>query len=342
MSKVYTALVTPFKEADRSIDYNSLNSILKSQLDAGITGGLFFGSTGEGRTITYGEKLNLLSHVLSIRNYYKSSDVPFKHILSDKWTQDQLEKLSAQMKILNYQIIVGVGGDCTEETIKFAKQCKKIGCDQIMVTVPAYNKPNQTGIYEHFKAIAIAVQNETHEIIEKKVDGDIDKELLSEDEKNKTITGMPILMYNIPSRTGANMCATTIAKLRKEFPHIYGIKEASGSIDKVWEIMSLCDIDIFAGDDTMYIPVTAMGGCGVVSVLSNVLPDVMVAIRDKGSKKFHFDVYHKVKTMFCDTNPIAVKYAMAKKGIISSDTLRLPLTKLQEDKQKIVDSAFDF
>ena len=93
--------------------------------------------------------------------------------------------------------------------------------------------------------------------------------------------GLPILMYNIPSRTGINMSADTISRLRKEFPHIYAIKEASGSIDKVWEIKSLCDIGVMAGDDTMYLPVTSIGGIGVVSVLSNVSPDLMVSLREK-------------------------------------------------------------
>ena len=368
MSNIYTALVTPFKE-DYSIDYDSINNLLLHQLENGITGGVFFGSTGEGRTVSYEEKLSILNHVLAIKNIYKekesfdnsikerqdsgspiidfiydiTSHSNFNDIKSniELWNSEKLESIYTLIKNLNYKIIVGVGGDDTMETAKFAMECKNIGCDEIMVTVPAYNKPNQTGIYNHFATIAKVVQNE------KKTDLKSSKIFFEKKEDDyldftPSNFGLPILMYNIPSRTGINMSADTISRLRKEFPHIYAIKEASGSIDKVWEIKSLCDIGVMAGDDTMYLPVTSIGGIGVVSVLSNVSPDLMVSLREKKEFNFTKEIYPKVKAMFCDTNPIAVKYALYKKGIITNESVRLPLTELSSDKKVLVDTIFGF
>ena len=195
-------------------------------------------------------------------------------------------------------VVVGVGGNNTKEVIDFIYYCNSFA-DALLVTVPNYNRPTQDGIYCHFEEIA------------KK-------------------TSLPIMMYNIPSRCGVNMEPETIAKLNK-IENIVAIKEASGSISQLQEIKKQCDIMIFSGDDSLILPTIALGGVGVVSVLANILPKVVLELVelsltnnfDKASK-LYYQYHEKIKTLFIETNPIPIKEAMSQNKMLLN-IYRLPM-----------------
>ena len=172
--------------------------------------------------------------------------------------------------------------------------------DAALVVVPYYNKPNQTGLYEHFRAVA---------------------------EQG----GLPVILYNIPGRCGVQLAAETVARLRKDCPNIVGIKESTGSLDVATEIASLCDIQILSGDDSLTLPIMAVGGKGVISVLSNFAPEMVKAIVDPALRgdfasagAAHRKAFKLIKTLFAEPNPQPCKCAMSMLGT-AHDVLRLPM-----------------
>jgi 4-hydroxy-tetrahydrodipicolinate synthase len=174
---------------------------------------------------------------------------------------------------------------------------------------PYYNKPTQAGLYRHFMTLA------------EKVD-------------------LPIVLYNIPGRTNITMTAQTVARLRNANPNFIAIKEASGSMDLASEIRSLCDISIFSGDDSLTIPLIALGASGVISVLSNLIPDQIKTLATsclKGdfpaARAQHNRLYPLMKSLFLDGNPVGIKYAMKVAGLDTGE-LRLPLWEASESTQK--------
>jgi 4-hydroxy-tetrahydrodipicolinate synthase len=197
-------------------------------------------------------------------------------------------------------LIIGIGGNNTKQVVEFGKWCDQYA-DGFMVTVPSYNKPSQEGIYMHFKTIA---ESTTH----------------------------PIMMYNIPSRCGVNMNYETVVKLYDEFENIVAIKEASGSLSQIQDIIKNCNIKIFAGDDSQLVPVMSIGGKGVVSVYANinsksVLDCYQMCVYEKYSeaRKLYFNYHDEVKALFVKTNPIPVKEMLADQRMIVNKTCRLPL-----------------
>lgn len=210
-------------------------------------------------------------------------------------------------------VIAGTGSNSTWEAIKLTKFAEGVKAQAALLVCPYYNKPTQKGVYEHFKAIAEEVS-------------------------------LPLILYNIPSRTGLNMLPETIAKLAKEFKNIVGVKEASGSLDQMIELKKLAPKEflLISGDDALTLPILAIGGVGVISVLANILPrEVEEVIRRfekkdlEGTRQLHFKLYPLIKAMFIETNPIPVKTAMAMMGMIS-DELRLPMSEMSpENKEKL-------
>ena len=196
-------------------------------------------------------------------------------------------------------LIVGVGGNNTREVIEFTKYCNPYA-DGLMVTVPSYNKPMQEGIYQHFVKISES-------------------------------TELPIMMYNIPSRCGVNMNFLTTVKLYKNCENIVAIKEASGDLGQIQDIMKNCDIDIFAGDDSQLVPVMSLGGKGVVSVYANIEPEpVLKTFNYCLNNEYHngrdeyFKYHNEIIKLFVETNPIPTKKILASKGLIEK-VFRLPL-----------------
>jgi len=203
-------------------------------------------------------------------------------------------------------IIAGTGSNNTAEAVKKTQHAKDLGADACLVCNPYYNKPNQEGMRRHFAAIAAV--------------------------------GLPIVLYNIPGRTGCQMTVDTIVGLRKEFPVIVAVKEATGSLDMASEICSRCDIIVLSGDDSLTLPLMSVGAKGVVSVLSNLSPKRVLAITEpalKGdftaARAAHLDSFPLMRTMFCEVNPQPIKHAMHIAGAIPSPFMRLPLIECTEE-----------
>jgi 4-hydroxy-tetrahydrodipicolinate synthase len=204
------------------------------------------------------------------------------------------------------KVLAGTGSNDTSEVIRFTQFAKKVGCDGALVVSPYYNKPTQKGLYLHFKKIANTVD-------------------------------IPIVLYNIAGRTSVNIEPATIAKLFNDCKNIVGVKEASGSLAQMSAIKALVpDIELLSGDDALTLPLLSVGGAGVVSVLSNIIPSEVVSLVkafEKGNideaEKIHYKLLPVVKSMFIETNPIPIKTAAALLGICLPD-LRLPMCEMEE------------
>lgn len=205
-------------------------------------------------------------------------------------------------------VIAGTGSNSTEEAIMLTKHAAKVGADASLQVAPYYNRPTQKGLYEHFKAIAESVE-------------------------------IPIVLYNIASRTGVNIEPETIAKLAGDCKTIVGVKEASGSLDQMSRIKQLSgeNFALLSGDDSLTLPILSIGGTGVISVVANIVPkDVasLVTEFEKGNLKKAKDLHYKllplIKAMFIETNPIPVKTALGLLGLCKPD-LRLPLCTISEE-----------
>ncbi|MEI7641034.1 MAG: 4-hydroxy-tetrahydrodipicolinate synthase [bacterium] len=204
------------------------------------------------------------------------------------------------------KVIAGTGSNSTSEAIAYTQAAEKAGADAALVVNPYYNKPTQKGLYAHFKAVAEAVK-------------------------------FPIIVYNILGRTAINVATSTLVELAK-IPNIKGVKEASGDMSQMIEVINQCgdDFDVLSGDDALTLPLLAVGGKGIISVVANIIPkDVKAMLNafDKGDLKIAREMNKKmfplIKAMFIETNPIPVKAAMVMLGMIA-DELRLPMTSLEE------------
>ncbi len=204
-------------------------------------------------------------------------------------------------------IIAGTGSNSTAEAITMTKHAAKAGADASLQVSPYYNKPTQKGLYEHFKAIAESVD-------------------------------IPIILYNIASRTAVNILPETMAKLANDCKNIVGVKEASGDLDQMARIKALCpsDFQLISGDDSLTLPLLALGGIGVISVVANIVPqDVAMMVDEflKGniqkSQQLHYKLLPLVKAIFIETNPMPLKTAMGLMGMCSPE-LRLPLCSMSE------------
>ena len=197
------------------------------------------------------------------------------------------------------KVLAGSGANSTAEALHLTRHAKADGADFSLQVAPYYNKPTQEGLYRHFATIADSCD-------------------------------IPIVIYNVPGRSGVAVSAETIARLAKNC-NVAGVKEASGSVDRVSEILDLCDIPVLSGDDALTVPMMSVGAVGVVSVASNVIPKEMKQLVDlclAGSfdqaSVMHRKLYRFFKAMFVETNPIPVKAALAIRGLIDEE-YRLPL-----------------
>ena len=200
-------------------------------------------------------------------------------------------------------VIPGTGANATAEAIELTKFAKDVGATATLQVCPYYNKPTQEGLYRHFAAIAEAVD-------------------------------LPQVLYNIPGRTGVTMSAETVARLAK-LPQIVAIKEATGSMDQTSDILSRCDITVLSGDDSLTLPLMALGAKGVISVVANLVPqdckrltDALLRSDFAAARTVHQKLFGLCRAMFIETNPIPIKTAMKWAGLLESDEKRLPLTDL--------------
>jgi len=205
------------------------------------------------------------------------------------------------------KVIAGTGSNSTKEAIMLTRHAKEAGADASLQVSPYYNKPTQEGLYLHFKTIAEEVD-------------------------------LPMVLYNIASRTGVNIEPETMQRLSR-IKNIVGVKEASGNLDQMSRIVALCgkDFDLISGDDSLTLPILAIGGTGVISVVANIVPKDVAEMIDRfkkgdieGARRLHYKLLPLVKAMFIETNPIPVKTAMAILGMIDDSELRLPLCPMSD------------
>ena len=205
-------------------------------------------------------------------------------------------------------VICGAGSNSTQEAVPFLQHAKKEGASGVLVVTPYYNRPTQEGLFRHYEFLA------------KKVD-------------------IPIVIYNVPSRTGVSIAHETVARLSK-IPNIIGIKEASGSLEQASRIISLCDVTVVSGEDSLTLPLLSVGATGAISVVANVAPqkehDMIAAYLQKDmtkARKLHYELFELAKVLFIETNPIPVKTALDLMGLITGE-LRLPLCEMSPENRK--------
>ncbi|MDZ4677250.1 MAG: 4-hydroxy-tetrahydrodipicolinate synthase [Oligoflexia bacterium] len=281
---VTTALITPFKNGE--IDFNSLKTLLRFQIDNGIEGFVVCGTTGESTTLSLEEKTKLLNFVIT--------------------------EISGQVPV-----IVGNGTFSTQESIYLASVFEKIKPGGLLTVTPYYNKPPQRGLVKHYAAIAQS-------------------------------TKLPIILYNVPSRTSLKMEPETVLEIAMANENVVGVKEAAGDIEVIKKLKKICpkDFMILSGDDGTFTEAMAYGAQGVISVLSHVVPSWCVKAAEAGRESFKLgkksEVVDKLTSeikevcdlLFCEANPIPVKWAMKEMGIIESGELRLPLVELDKKFHK--------
>lgn len=208
-------------------------------------------------------------------------------------------------------VIVGTGSNCTEISLKLSIQAQNLGADGLLIVTPYYNKTSQSGIIEHYKYISERIN-------------------------------IPIVLYNVPSRTGLNILPETYKELSK-FSNIVATKEANSDISSVIKTKSLCgdDLDIYSGNDDQTIPILSVGGIGVISVFSNIFPDVSQSIASNiNSKDLMFKYINLMNLLFCDVNPMPVKFALKSIGF-DCGKCRLPLTDISEESKNKILNAID-
>jgi len=274
------AIVTPFK--DGKVDEKKLRELIEFQIKNGSSGIVPCGTTGESATLSFEE-------------------------------HDRVIEITIEQAKKRVPVIAGTGSNSTEEAIMLTRHAAKAGADASLQVSPYYNRPTQRGLFEHFRAVANAVN-------------------------------IPIILYNIASRTGVNIEPDTIAKLFRECKNIVGVKEASGSLDQMSRIKELCGagFDLISGDDSLTLPILSIGGTGIISVVANVAPrDVANLVEEfqkgnlKKAQELHFKLLPLIKAMFIETNPIPVKTAMGLLGMCQPD-LRLPMCEmLPENLEKL-------
>jgi 4-hydroxy-tetrahydrodipicolinate synthase len=230
---------------------------------------------------------------------------------------EQLRVIEIVVEEVNHRIpvVAGTGTNGTAKTVKLTKAAEKIGADGALLVTPYYNKPTQQGLFLHFEAVA--------------------KE-----------TELPLVLYNVPSRTSVNLLPETVARLAK-IPTVAAIKEASGSMDQVSQIIESCrpDFAVLSGDDSLTLPMLALGGVGVVSVVGNIAPAAMSELvrsyragNVARARELHYQLFDLCRTMFIETNPIPVKTAAGILGLCSSE-MRLPMCPISEANYKKVEAA---
>ncbi len=276
------AIVTPFKKG--KIDEKAFGELIDFHLRSGTHGIVPCGTTGESATLSHDEHKRIV-------------------------------ELAVKMAGGRIPVIAGTGSNSTEEAIAFTRHAKTVGADGALLITPYYNKPTQEGLYQHYKAIAKAVD-------------------------------LPLVLYNIPGRTGVNMLPATVARLM-DFDNMIGIKEGTGSLQQISDLVQLCGdrLVILSGDDFTALATMAVGGKGVISVTANIAPSDtarMAEAAERGdfaqARKLHEQLYPLHQVMFVETNPVPVKAALALMGKCA-DEVRLPLWRMSDENLKKLKTA---
>lgn len=271
---VGVALVTPFNE-DLSVDFDSLTKLVEYNIDNGTNYLVVLGTTAEAATLSAEEKKQVIEHIIKVNNK-------------------------------RLPLVLGIGGNNTLEVKKQIEEADLSAFEAVLSVSPYYNKPNQEGLYQHYKALAS--------------------------------TGKNIIIYNVPSRTGQNIDADTTIRIAREFPNLFMIKEAAPNILQYFDILRKKPegFSLVSGDDEYTLPVTLAGGNGVISVIGQGYPkefSAMVQLALEGKVKEAYEIHNKLveitRLIFAEGNPCGIKVILAEKGIIKN-YLRLPLVAASE------------
>jgi 4-hydroxy-tetrahydrodipicolinate synthase len=281
---VFPAIITPFQK-DNALDVEGLRRNIEFLEGSGISGIVPCGTTGESATLSFEEHKKVVEVALDC------SKLP---------------------------VIAGTGSNNTREALELTSHAADAGADAALLITPYYNRPNDSGLFEHFRVIA------------EKCD-------------------IPIILYNVPKRTGVDLKPDLVSRLSK-ITNIVGIKEASGSITQVSQILEKTqgsDFALLSGDDDMTLPIMSLGGRGVVSVVANVAPNKTVGLVEAAGKgdletarKLHYQLAPLIRAMFLETNPIPVKTAYRLMGL-AAGPLRLPLASMSTENEKILKDVLD-
>lgn len=267
-----TALVTPFT-SDGQIDETAFRAHLERQLEAGVNGVVPAGTTGEAATLSFDEHKTVI-------------------------------RIAVEQVAGRVPVIAGTGSNNTAESIELTRAAKVLGADAALLISPYYNKPTQEGIFQHYKAVAVAVH-------------------------------LPQIIYNVPGRTNSNIAPETVGRLSR-IANIIGIKDATADMEQLVHTLAACDdrIECYSGDDASVMPFMAMGGRGVISVVSNIAPKAMLALTDamqsddfNRARHAQFVMRELNRVLFVEANPIPVKAACHLMGWMPN-MLRLPLLPL--------------
>lgn len=271
--EVITAMVTPFNEK-REVDYEKVEALALNLIENGSDAILVAGTTGESPTLTFDEEIEIMCSA--------------KRAVNSRG-----------------KVIMGTGSNSTETAVMMSKRAQKEGADAILSVVPYYNKPSQSGLIEHFSAVAESVE-------------------------------LPIILYNIPSRTGINMMPETVKTLAKKYSNIVALKQSYADMDTLTELRTICPSDfvIYSGDDSLTLPMLSLGAHGVISVASHLYGnEIKSMIRNfktgdvSTAKNMHIKLFPIFKKLFMVSNPVPVKAALASKGLIE-EYVRRPLVEL--------------
>jgi dihydrodipicolinate synthase len=231
------------------------------------------------------------------------------HAEQEKLIQKTVEFVGGRCKVM-----AGAGSNSTNEAVWFAKKAKAAGADAILVITPYYNRPTPEGQFRHYATIA---EN----------------------------CDLPMMIYNVPSRTGTNMLPETIVRINEACPTVFGVKEASGSVDQSSQIINKSSMDVLSGDDSLALPIIAVGGKGVVSVIANIAPaqtKALMAAALAGDYAKAREIHHKLlplmKACFVETNPAPAKAALRMMGRIHG-RMRLPMVDIGPESEKILKEA---
>ncbi|WP_129704419.1 4-hydroxy-tetrahydrodipicolinate synthase [Priestia megaterium] len=283
--KVATAMVTPFDHKG-NIDFEKTTQLINYLISNGSDALVIAGTTGESPTLSTEEKLALFRHSVKVVD----GRVP---------------------------VIAGTGSNNTYASIELTKKAEEIGVDAIMIVAPYYNKPNQEGLYQHFKTIAES-------------------------------TELPVMLYNIPGRSVINMSVDTIVRLA-ELPNVVALKDASGDLDAMTAIIAQTsdDFALYSGDDGLTLPVLAIGGTGIISVASHIIGNEMqemVKLYESGNPKEAAKIHQRIvpvmKSLFAAPSPTPVKTALQLKGL-DVGSVRLPLVPLTEEERQTLVSTLN-
>lgn len=222
--------------------------------------------------------------------------------------EEHLEVIRYCVKVVagRVPVIAGTGSNCTQTAVYLSKEAEKAGADGLLLVSPYYNKATQNGLYAHFKAIADSVK-------------------------------LPVLLYNVPSRTGCNILPETVVRLCRDVKNIVGVKEASGNISQIAHLAAIAkgDVDLYSGNDDQIVPLMSLGGLGVISVLANVAPrqthEICQTYLDgdvQKSLQLQLEAMELCNALFCEVNPIPVKKALSLMGM-GGGTLRMPLSEME-------------